>query len=345
MKINKKVLISTSIVLATGLSVSMFGGCGGGGGSSESPITTVELTAASAEELAVNAADALPGCSYTSDNVISAPSSVDTVVKTVAQAITVSNDEPVGTRSTAAYTIDERYEGTCPTNPGYATEVGSHDDGVDDVVYTFVNYCLGDDIDNVIVNGVADVKDVGEPSDLGPIPQYTEINSGDDGIQVTENSSEGSYVHVAKFDDVVYSYGNGDDGASSGEPSSITADSLSIKDGRSEETFSISNVNVSTYYADPSDTAISDVVFEISNITYTDPEVGAVNVKTTSPIVDNDTNGIISGEIQVSGSNDEVVTMTLSESVADSFDVVFNGEELGLMDCSGLSTEGLPEDL
>ncbi|MDX1347948.1 MAG: hypothetical protein R3189_06845 [Thiomicrorhabdus chilensis] len=341
----KKITYTSAGLVASSLVLAMFSGCGGGGGgSSTSAVETAELTTSSAETLAVNAAEALPGCSYTSDTVVTASPAFATVYESAIKTIVVDGEESAETNSSATVrvtTINETTAGTCPTDPGYYTKVGTHDEGVDDVVYTFVNYCLGDDVESLTLNGVADVKNVGEPSDLGPIPQYAEVSTGTEGLQATEKSAEGTYTHVAKLDNFVYTYGNGDDGASVDSPSSMTADSLSILDGRSDETFSVSNVNISTYYADATDTANSDVVYNITNITYNDPDVGAVNISTPTPISGNGTDGITDGSIEVTGSNDAVLTMTLSGTVQNSFDVTFDGESLGVMDCSGLATDSL----
>ncbi|WP_127471637.1 hypothetical protein [Thiomicrorhabdus aquaedulcis] len=338
---NKHLLMGTGLA-STALVLAMFSGCSGGGSSTSAATETTELTeltSSKAETLAVNAAEALPGCSYVSDTVVTSASPAFTLIyQSAIKEVLDDSEASVSTKlaTVRLTTINESTPGTCPTDPGYYTKIGTHDDGVDDVVYTFVNYCLGDDIESVTLNGVADVKNVGEPSDLGPIPQYVELSTGSEGLQAIEKSAEGTYTHVAKLDDFVYTYGNGDDNATSDKPSTMTADLLSVTDGRSGEVFSVSNVDISTYYADTTETA--DVVVNLVNVTYSDPEVGAVNVRTSTPIVVNDADIILSGVIEVTGSNDAVLTMSPSSTVQNSFDVMFDGSPLGLMDCSGLAT-------
>ena len=335
---NKKLIIGSGLA-STALVFVMFSGCGTGG-SSTSTTPTAELTTSSAQTLAVNAAEALPGCSYVSDTVVTSASPAFALIYNSAIKEVLDDSEASVTTKSATVrltTIDESTAGTCPTDPGYYTKVGTHDEGVDDVVYTFVNYCLGDDVDSLTLNGVADVKNVGVPSDSGPIPQSVELSTGSEGLQAVEKSAEGTYTHVAKLDDFVYTYGNGDEGALIDNPSTMTADLLSVTDGRSSETFTVSNVGITTYYSDASDTP--DVVLDIDNVTYTDPDTGTVSVSTGTPIVVNDAGVMVSGTIEVQGSNDAVLMMTPSTSVENSFDVTFDGESLGVMDCSGLTAD------
>jgi len=336
---NKKLLIGMGLA-STALVFTVFTGCGGGGSSSGTTSPTAELTSASAQTLAINAAEALPGCSFVSDSVVTSASPAFAVIyQSAIKEVVDDSQSSASTKSVTVRltTIDESTEGSCPTDPGYYTKVGTHDEGVDDVVYTFVNYCLGDEVDSVTLNGVADVKNVGEPSDSGPIPQYVELSTGTDGLQATEKSAEGSFTHIAKLDDFVYTYGNGDDGATADQPSSMTANLLSVTDGRSGEVFSVSNVGISTYYGDSSDTP--DVVIDIDSVTYTDPDTGTVTVSTGTPIVVNDAGVMESGTIEVTGSNDAVLVMEPSSTIENSFDVVFDGESLGVMDCSNLTTD------
>ena len=338
---NKLTKISAAL-LSTGLAFSMLSGCGGGGSSSSTTTAPTgadaEITSSVAETLAVNAAQALPGCSFSSETTVTPSSSVVTMYLATAKVMIDDRAAAASVNSATvrATTIDESSAGNCPiADPGTFTVTGSHDDGVDDVTYTFTNYCLGDDVDNVTVNGTADVKAVGVPSDAGPIPQYTTVSTGTGGITVVEKSTEGTFTHSAILDDYKYTYGNGDDGATLASPSTLTADTLSIVDGRSDGTFSVSGVNVGTYYNDA-----SEVVLDIENISYTDPDSGVVNVS-SSPIVINDSGVLISGTITVSGTNGSEMTMTLSDAVENGFNVLYDGGTVGVMDCSGLSSGGL----
>ena len=220
--------------------------------------------------------------------------------------------------------------GTCPTLPGSYTISGTHEDGVDDLIYTFDNYCLGDDIDSTTINGVAYVQNVGIPSDTGPIPQYSTLSTESDGIEVTDKSTEGIYTDVVKATDIKYVYGNGDENATAENPDILTASSLTVFDGN--ETTSMSNVDISTYISG------TDTVLTINNLTYTDPEVGTVNISSTAIVMD-DTGVITEGEITVTGANDTSLTMPLDSSVTNGFSVVIDEETIGVLDCSGLNSD------
>lgn len=324
----------TKFTVSMGLMVVMINGCGGGG--SDTPTSTAtltELTPEVAEKMVVSASEALPVCSYTSNTVVTTTSKyVDLINKTSLKEVIKINKET--TSLVIAESINDTISGTCPTNPGSYTVSGIHEDGVDDLLYTFNNYCIGDDVENVTLSGTADVKNVGTPSPTGPIPEYTSISTGSDGITTIEKSAEGTYSHNVKVDDLKYTHGNGNDDTTAESPSILTIGSLSALDGKTNGTFSVSNVDISTY-----DSGTDDVT-TINNITYTDPENGSVNVSSTA-ITTNADDVIVEGEMIITGSNDTKVTMPLSSSVQNAFDLMMDGEVLGVLDCSGSITISL----
>ncbi|MEA3405732.1 MAG: hypothetical protein U9R28_08340 [Pseudomonadota bacterium] len=331
----KTKLLVTALVTA-GLSLGMLSGCGGGGGSSDgdapapAPESEVELNAATSESLAMNAAEALPGCSYVSDTTITSSTTLSSAYAVAIEHVADLNDQVVSTRTVStreATPISDTIAGSCPiADPGELTIVGTHEDGVDDVTYTFTNFCTGDAVESMTIHGTAD----GIPSDTGPIPQYTEISTGSSGISLTEVGTEGTFTHVVTLTNARFDNANGDESATVDDQNTISADLLSVLDGRSNTTFEVTNANISSYVSDTND------VFVVTNITYTDPETGVVNISTT-PIVINEDSVMTSGVITVSGANGTSMSMTLDDTVENSFNVVFDGETIGVMNCSELA--------
>ena len=328
--------------VATGLLLQNLSACGGGDGSSSEPEPSdAVLTAETSERLASNAADALPGCSYISND---GASDVSIPSSKVAQKVIEDLREIVATPNTSqkmtvsSRPVEEFYEGSC-TVPGSLTVTGEHENGDDDLVYTFDNYCLGDDDDSVTLIGTVDVDNDGEPSDSGPIPQATELSTNEGGLQIIESGTEGTFTHIVELDDLVYNFGNGDEGSTADLPSSFSADYVRIVDGRSGETFSVSDVNISTYNADESDE--SDRVVNLISITYTDPENGAVTVSSTENLVISSDGVMMDGSLEVTAEGDGAsLTLVPSATLENSFDLVLDSEggseDVGVMDCSGL---------
>jgi len=322
MKISKNTILTVS----TGLMFAMMHGCGGGGGTTK--VTLAELTPEVAENMVISATEALPGCSYSSDTMLVKSSRyLDVINKSALKEIIEANKDTIPVL--VGYSINNTTSGTCPTAPGSVTISGTHENGVDDLNYIYNNYCLGDDIESLTLNGTAAVKNVGVPSDSGPISQYKAISTGTDGITVIEKDTEGTYTHTVQTSDLKYTYGNGNDATTAESPSIMTIGSISILDGKTNETLDVLNVDISTY-----DSGANNIVI-IDNITYTDPKNGSVNISSNAMTVSQD-DIILAGEITVTGSDDTKVTMPLSTSVENAFDLIMNGETLGVMDCSGL---------
>jgi len=333
----KTKLLVTALVTA-GLGLGMLSGCGGGGSSSSADAATAELDATTSNTLAVNAADALPGCSYQSDTDVSSSAASSAAFVMAMQQVNDLTDQLVLMKSAnIRYDLaPEVIEGNCPTNPGSLTITGTHEDGVDDMSYVFDNYCLGDDVENLTMDGTADLKDVGTPSDDGPIPQYIELSTGSSGISAVETTADGGpYTHVVTITDGVFTNANGFDSATAEDQNGLSADLVSVVDGRSGETFTVTNADISAYGTDTTD------VYTIKSITYTDPDTGSVTVSTT-PIVVNADGVMTEGVITVSGANGTSMSMTLDPEVDNTFNVVFDGETVGVMNCADLASGELP---
>jgi len=334
MKINKRIKLYASIGLTLGLLV----GCGGGDSddaTSSSSLATLDPE--TSELIAKNIAESLPGCSFVAEGaaVNMAPdASVNMIKASVAQFLDYGNAEKAmyNARLISAKEVNETFVGSCPSFPGSYSTVGTHDDGVDDVVMTFDKFCLGTDTEYTIVNGGVAIKNVGVPSDDGPIPQSSEISTIGAGIQVTEKSDEGTFTHVAVVDDLKYTYGNGEDDPTAASPSTLVVDAISIKDGRSNDDFSVSNVDIATYVAGETE------VVKITSITYIDPENGQVTISTSDLIMD-DEGVMTSGSITATGADNTSMSLTPSASADNVFTVTVDGQSIGDMNCTELDVD------
>jgi len=312
------------LILTSGLAI-IFLGCGSsssGGGSSKA-----ELTPQTAESMAITAAAALPGCVYQSDNVLASPYN-NSIVRLYTQ--TVKDITTQNKTVKRAETLNETQAGTCPTNPGSLTITGEHDNGDTEATYSFNQFCSGDSYENTVANGGFTLKSNGTPSDSGPIIENMEVKSGD--ISVKETSSEGVFTHTVKASKIKYTFGNPGGEATSSAPNVLTIDSFSAVDGKSGEKFAVSNAQIKTYPSGESS------IVQIDGITYTDPENGTVTVSTTSPIVVGEDGEASGGNILVEGSGGSSMIMRPDSSVQNGFTVETQGEQVGVVDCSGLGS-------
>ena len=339
-------------VITAGLFLQNILGCGGG----DSPPSPSEeedtaLTSVSAENLANNAAAALPGCTYISDTgVMTSPAAYSMAIKIVVDEVlqfdkSASRNPPMA--AARARDINETVDGTCSV-PGHYTETGSHEDGVDDLLMTFDNYCLGDDEESITLVGSMSVYSVGEPSDSGPIPQNIRLSTNSGGLDIIEKGQDGTFYHDLELSNALYSFGNGDDAPTMNKPDSMTANSIVVLDGREGKEYSISNLNISVYNQDRG--TESDRVIKIRSLTYTDPENGSVNISSIDDLLIDENGTMMEGTIKATGSDSAVALILMpSATLNNSFDVTLEGdgeeEQLGTMDCSAFVAGSIAEEL
>jgi len=306
------------------------GGCDGSS-SGSSGTKLLNLTPEKAEQLALSAGSALPGCEYTSDSAIGGSPAIQSVGLIYKNALSKTIEEDHN-RVSAQRDINERTDGNCPTNPGYYTKIGTHENGVENFTYNFVAYCVGDENESITMTGKAYPKSVSTPTDSGPIFQYLQVAKGN--ISIVEKSFDGTYTHTLVGKEVKLTDGNGGDtNATAEHPDKLAIDSFSIKDGKTGNTYSIKNTNVSSYPFDDNGTSVTTV----KNLTYTDSTTGSVSIKTGSPLVIDSDGIIISGDIVVTGEDGTSMTMVPYPSVTNGFSVKVDGKTVGVMDCSGLA--------
>lgn len=337
---NKKFFTPFLAIASVGLYSCGGGGSGGdtGGGGS-----AVVLDTASGEILARNVSSSLPGCTYVSDNTAAEPpntaalklyqSTVDELLddRTAQRlALHANSDSAFQAR---ARDINESSMGNCPDLPGSFTIIGSHDSGTDNVTYTYDSYCTTSTDGRSVLSGTMAVREVGTPSDFGPIPQYATVSTGSSGLQISEESSEGTFNHSINIIGLRYTYGNGDEDATESSPDRFELGSMRISEGRENKVFEASNVNVSNYASGGNDVVV------INSFTHADPDLGTVSLSTTPLVIDE--NGVLlSGSITATGADNSTMVLTRSQSVNNAFDVMLSDSTAGVLNCSGYDVLG-----
>ncbi len=325
--------ITILVVLTSGL---VLNGCGGSsGGSSSEDTTLTELSPDNVDRLSRSAANAIPGCDYKTDDTMGLRSKsgiTRMMSRTFKQAINQyrASVSSIGNRSLRAETIDETTEGNCPSNPGSFRVVGSEDNGIAVTSVTYSDYCVGDDIEYSVVNGRLDLRGEADISGAESIPESLSVSTGSNGIEAIVTATEGVFTYNLNIDDFLLTIGNGLDDPTAANPNTLTLDSLSILDGRSNSTFKLFDVDIVSYLSG------TDNVGQINSLFYTDPENGTIGISSTL-IVTNEDGIVTSGSITLTGANSTTVSLNLSETVENSFDVTDeNGQLAGVMVCSGV---------
>jgi len=300
----KRSILYTSLSV---LAVSLMVGCGGGSGESG---PTAKLTDANIKKLGASAAKALPGCVYTDDSRISfsdvdltmlSDAVVELKAKEVFGKMPVRQDRPVSGVEAGSCGGTLRWSGT-------------HDNGNDDLTYTFADYCTGTaGADHTIMNGRSSVVKKGTPSPSGPVLDSITVSTLGDGISAV--TTEGGVTKRSTLS--VKNFKWTKDGT-------IAIDNL--KSETPDGAYSASAISVE--YNDEDDT------FRVKSATCSDPEVGSVTVSTGLMSTDSSKNSSV--VITVKGSEGEAMftpdpgnpKMFLAKNA--------EGAVLGAIDCSSI---------
>lgn len=328
-----------SIILTLGL-VS----CGGGDSDSsddDGSSTLAELSPETSSLMAKNASEALAGCTFNAGQARSRVSSSRNIPAELLGKVTrqlnaakfnVLKSTILSANNLSARSVNESVQGTCPTSPGNYTIIGTHEDGVDDTEMTFNDFCFGTTDEYSVIDGKIELKQVGEPSPTGPIPKYLELSTNSSGLEITEKSSEGTFTHSVKVDDLKQTFGNGNDDPTASKPNTLTADAIILVDGRENNEFNVSGVDLSTYTSGNND------VSTISSLTFKDPDSGTVNISSTPLTIDEE--GVLkSGSITATGANGSSMVISPDSSGKNSFKVMVGNEQIGLMNCDELDAD------
>lgn len=323
MEVNTTIKLYASIGMSLGLLI----GCGGSSGSGDagnggSGSSLVTLSPETSNAMANNVSAALPGCTYNPLGAAAIPSedvAVRLYMKTVDNIL--QNNANLSARE-----INEEYQGDCAV-PGSYSITGTHENGVDDLIYTFSGFCTMTEDGSSTVDGILNVKNTGIPSATGPIPQSSAVSTGSGGLQITEATSEGTFNHSANISNLMLTYGNGDQEATSSNPDRIEIGALVVVDGRENSEFNVSNVDVTSY------TSGMNNVVQIGSISFTDPGTGMVNISSTPLEIDE--NGVLlDGSVMASGGEGSEMILERMPTVDNAFDVLVGGAKLGVMNCT-----------
>ena len=325
------------------LAIGLLAGCGGGSsGDSTGNSSLAELSPETSGLMAKNVSDALAGCSFNTSarSELSSRSTRNIPAELFAQVthqinvakFNVIKATILNSNKFAGRVINESYNGSCPTAPGKYTITGTHEDGVDDAEMSFDSFCFGTDEEYSVIDGKIKMKSVGEPSPTGPIPQYLELSTNASGLEITEKSSEGTFTHSVKVDNFKQTFGNGNGDPTAAKPTTIVADSIVIVDGRKNNEFNISDVDLSTYNSG------SNEIHTITSLTFKDPDNGKVKLSSTPLTLDE--NGVLkSGSITATGANGTSMVISPESSGKNRFKVMVGNEKIGNLDCGELDTE------
>ena len=327
-----------------GLTLGLLVGCGGGSSDGVSSSSLAEITPETGELMAKSVSEALSGCKFVTlaeragtaerpERNVSAELFAETTRQINAAKLNMLKNIVMRTRGLSAREdINQTFEGTCPTSPGNYTIIGTHDDGVDDNEITFNGFCFGSAEEYIALNGKLIAKNVGEPSPTGPIPQYSEMSTNDSGLEITEKSSEGTFNHLVKVVGFKQTFGNGDDDPTEAKPNTIEADSILIRNGRKNNEFNGSDIDLATYDSG------EDEIHIINNITFKDPDNGTVRLSSTPMAIDDD-GKFKSGSLTATGASGSSATLSPKVGGNNEFTAEIGGEKVGDLNCSELDGE------
>lgn len=314
-------LIKYSIIsiLVCGLLI----GCGGGSSSDSTSLSTATLSSENADLLGTNAAELLPGCVYTSDSAATTTEIRD--VKNYQVMLDQLLQKEATTKTSIrlySTTIDETNYGDCG---GTLTVNGTHDNGDDDVVYTYSNYCTDDGTTKTIMNGALNVYVNGEPSPTGPIIQDTTLSTNSSGLSM-EMTTDGQTVTETLYLSNYKAIAANETGTDEASGTQVTADQIKIVSS-ANGTYEADNVSFVSYGSD------IESFLKIYNATYIDPEVGAVSISTSA--IPNNEGATGSGTITVT-SNDSSATFSCDDVSTGLYTLEQDGITIGALDCNTL---------
>lgn len=297
----KRWLLHTSLSI---IGVSVIIGCGGG--ESNGTGVTAKLTDANIDKLGDSVARALPGCVYISNTEVAFADEYLTFLKAISDDMKHKKifSKMPGKQKT---TISRVENGSCG---GTVLIEGIHDNGDDDLIYAYSNYCIGDAAgDRTVINGSTKVVKDGTPSASGPILDSISVST--QGTGISANTIEDGVTKAATLviDDFKWT-------------KSGTTTITKLKVVSEDKAYTLSGVNTE-YNKD-------DGTMKIKSATYTDPEVGAVDISS------NMMSDGAPATITVRGTEGVATFESSSTNTKKFFASNEDGEPIGAIDCSGV---------
>jgi hypothetical protein len=334
------------LILVLALTPLFFMGCGGGGGSDDSDNGGGATNAAVVDETSVNKSmvfveETIPGCQMVEATEIAAGVMGSRTISNQSGALvslfnTLAAARNQTTENLTSIAIEPQIiEGDCG---GTMTITSAHLDGVTTVTLLCNNFCSPDETTDppgeIKINGKLIVKEVGTPSDLGPvISKYTAATEGE--LTVVTDADQVSLT----LNNFAYTFGS--PGVEPGvptqsNPDQVTMGQLTVNFVTQNRVITIANLNATSYESGDNDViAMSSGRFSIS-------DKGYVDVSTSQPLIMNSDGDLVSGEVVFEGANDNVVTVT-SGGESGTFSLKLNGEPMDKgMDCSAIGLDDIP---
>ncbi len=304
----------------TAISVIALTACGSSGESDSLNLTV--LNKDTIDKFGTNVADAVPGCDYTSDTVATTTYQPKAIMAYRDLIDTMKQRSVASRNANRVSDYADELIGDCG---GTMVITGEHDNGNDDLTYTYTNFCNGDDPENkTVMNGVFTVFLDGHPTDSGPVVDKTLISTENSGVSVKSTIDSEVSTNTVYVDNLELS---GDDSSTN----TIKADKIRVDDDGKDFIAS----DLSLVVTENGDTTS----MQINSITYQDPDNGAVKISTSAIPVDSDSSS--AATITVIGADGTSATFKADDISTGLYTAKDSeGNVVGALDCTGLASGG-----
>ncbi|MEI8354853.1 MAG: hypothetical protein WCG31_01945 [Deltaproteobacteria bacterium] len=336
----KQKLFRMTTVASVCLAGALLSACGGDSSSTGSGLYSGKTTQAAVSDVSVIAllagiTDILPSCNSTVGDLTSTASAV----KTVRQVLSAITQKTVG-KSVAS--PDKSIIPPSPPSPQTGTCGGtltfptySHSSGTTTISIKWDNYCITNTRGNqVTYNGTLNAVDAGTPGAFGPVT--TKLSANIPRLSIVEKTPPvpGPVVVVSNktiaLSGFVYVPTPGEIATTSPLylPGTTTITSFEAKDYKGDKQYKLGNMNIVTTMLIGGDIQITMTgrVYEGST--------GYTVMTTVTPLLMDDSQNFISGEMLFTGSASTYATCTALNEPGQDFTVSVNGTPLsGQMSC------------
>lgn len=341
-RLPRKSLIPLSIAVVA-LPIAFFGCSSGGGGGDDAGVViqgAAQINATAVQDSVTWITTTVPGCKLNTGAASAA--SVAAVQEGVAGASVVrqvmsviAEAKKAGGGSFASMAV-QQFAGDC----GGSLNVSDvHANGITTYTYAFSNFCSLDSTvsppQQTKVDGTMTAREIGTPSDSGPIVSAMEFNAN----QLAVTAKDGTTTLTVNNARVAYGV---PDTWSPGAPTASNPDRISIEQAtvrfqEQNRIHTVSNFNASTYESG------GNSVTNISDGRYATTSHGYLNLATGQSIVMNVDGRWISGSLSLTGSDGIAVLVTPSSTKDGVMNIALNGQPIGAgLDCSGALGQVVP---
>lgn len=305
-----------------------------GGDDKKTPLAT--LSKENAEAMAQNMADAMPGCTYQAAGASRAvlpedPGPARSVSLAFKAVVEKARSRALAYRAAKRATEDvyETEEGDC--GGSYVSE-GTHKDGDTRLTISFDGYCMEAGDGQTTMQGSISMAMDGTPSDDGPVIDEIRVSTGGSGITVESTGDGEPQTYAIVLDGLKMTMGDPGGEPTEADPVVITAKRLKVSEN-GEMLFDVQDVDVSMWSTGQDG---EDMAVRIDNVTYTDAEIGTVDVSSNTMVMGEET---IEGELTVTGADGTSVTVGSDPYAEGVLTLRQGGADVGAIDCSSLAED------